>query len=158
MEIRKIQEEDLDDVLALCLGNKEYYQHLHEQPTIENLKTDLYAVPPGKSLKDKYFMGYYEGNHLVAVLDFISGYPKEDIAYIGWLILDPQDQGKGIASDIVDKICTKVKQAGYHQIELGCIQGYIHAQNFWQKQGFLPNGRIKEMNDITILVLSKTLE
>lgn len=157
MEVRKIQEEDLDDVLALCLGNKEYYHYLHEQPTIENLKADLYAVPPGKSLKDKYFMGYYEGNHLVAVLDFICGYPKDDVAYIGWLILDPQDQGKGIASDIVEMICARSKQAGYHKIELGCIKGYVHAQNFWRKQGFLPTGRIKEMNDITILVLSKTL-
>lgn len=157
MEIRKIQEKDLGDVLTLCLGNEEYYRYLHEQPTMENLKETLYAIPPGTCLDDKYFMGFYEGKHLVALLDYICGYPKDDIAYIGWLIVDQHDQGKGIASDIVEMICARSKQAGYHKIELGCIKGYAHAQNFWRKQGFLPTGRIKEMKDITILVLSKTL-
>lgn len=158
MDIRRIKEEDLNEVLTLCLGNKEYYDYLHEQPTIENLKADLSAVPPGKTVDDKYFMGFYEENHLVAILDFILRYPSDDTAYIGWLIVDQQQQGKGIASQIVEMICARSQQAGFQKIELGCIKGYAHAQNFWKKHGFLPNGRSKQMKDITMLVLSKTLE
>lgn len=157
MDIRKIREEDLQDVWKLCLGNEEYYRYLHESPTMENLRADLYAMPPGKTLADKYFVGFYEGTHLVAILDLIINYPNDRTGYIGWLIVDQSEQGKGIASQIVEMLCARLQATGYQKIELGCIQGYTHAQNFWRKHGFLPNGRMKEMNDVTIQVLSKAL-
>ena len=35
------------------------------------------ALPPNKEAFDKYYLGYYDGEKLIAVMDFILGYPDK---------------------------------------------------------------------------------
>lgn len=32
------------------------------EPTFENLKENLTALPPGKTMEDKFFVGFYQGD------------------------------------------------------------------------------------------------
>ena len=50
---------------------------------MECLANDLVECPPGKELSDKYFLGFWDKERLVSILDLINGYPTAEIAYIG---------------------------------------------------------------------------
>ena len=52
-------------------------------PSLESLANDLVECPPGQELSDKYFLGFWDKERLVAILDLIDGYPTAEIAYIG---------------------------------------------------------------------------
>ncbi len=52
-------------------------------------------------MKDKFFVGVYKDNNLVAILDYITNFPKENSIYIGLFMLDKSIQNKGIGSEII---------------------------------------------------------
>lgn len=80
--VSPLGEADLAAALALCQSNPLYYRHFGIQPTLENLRENLTALPPGKALEDKYFLGLWQGGKLIALLDLIAGYPEPDTAWI----------------------------------------------------------------------------
>ena len=53
-------------------------------------------TPPGIDLKDKYYVGYFHNETLVAVLDLIDGWPSKEVAYIGFFMMNHSYQGKNV--------------------------------------------------------------
>lgn len=49
---------------------------------------DLKALPEGKSLEDKFYIGFFENDSLIAIMDFILSFPKEDTVFIGLFMMD----------------------------------------------------------------------
>ena len=49
---------------------------------------DMNALPPNKEMCDKYYLGFYDGEKLIAVMDFIMAYPDELTAFIGFFMTD----------------------------------------------------------------------
>ena len=73
--VRKVEAADIGKVYALCLENPMYYQYCPPMVTIKSIQDDLAALPKGKTYQDKYYVGFWEDNTLVAVLDLILKYP-----------------------------------------------------------------------------------
>ncbi|MDE7213099.1 MAG: hypothetical protein K2N42_00795, partial [Anaeroplasmataceae bacterium] len=67
-QIRKITEEKIPEVLELCLGNPLYYKHCPPMVTYESLCRDLKNLPPRKTMEDKFYIGFYDDKHLIAVM------------------------------------------------------------------------------------------
>ena len=86
--VRKLNLEDIDKIFHLCSSNSIFYQYHPVKLTKESILEDFYALPPNKEYKDKFFVGYYDDDILVAVMDLILNYPKENIAFIGFFVLD----------------------------------------------------------------------
>lgn len=82
--VRFLKENDIDLVIDVCNGNPLFYEYTIARPTKENLLEDMRLTPPGIDLKDKYYVGYFDNETLVAVLDLIDGWPSEEVAYIGF--------------------------------------------------------------------------
>ena len=82
-QMRRLGERDVDAILALCEGNRLFYQYHPPMATRESILADMTALPPGKGMEDKAYVGFFEGEKLVAVLDWISGYPTKETAWIG---------------------------------------------------------------------------
>ncbi len=80
---RKLTEADVPDILGLYLENTEYFKHCPPRPSRETVEEDLAALPPAKEATDKYFIGIFDGNFLVAVMDLIDRYPDNRTAFIG---------------------------------------------------------------------------
>ena len=59
--VSPLGEADLAAALALCQSTPLYYRHFGIQPTLENLREHLTALPPGKALEDKFFLGLWQG-------------------------------------------------------------------------------------------------
>lgn len=80
---RRLTEADAAQVCALMQGNPLFYRYHPPQPTPESIRTDMTALPPGKAMEDKWFVGFYDGDCLIAVMDLILNYPAADTAFIG---------------------------------------------------------------------------
>ena len=77
-EVRQITSEDISDVYALCKSNQKYYEYTNTAPTIESLTEIISRVPEEGGINDKYFVGFYDCDRLVSVLELITGYPEKD--------------------------------------------------------------------------------
>ena len=52
-------------------GNPLYFQYCPPMATHKSILDDMKALPPRTTYDDKYYMGFYEGDSLVAVMDLI---------------------------------------------------------------------------------------
>lgn len=135
--VRKLTEADTEIIYDLCLGNPQFYEFSFHELSKESLKEEtLEATPPGKSLADKYYVGFFEGAKLVAVLDLIDGYPEDDIAYIGFFMLAKEYQGNGLGSALVTELFDYLKSTGFKRIRLGIDKENPQSNHFWKKNGF----------------------
>lgn len=94
------------------------------------------ALPPDKSYDDKYYIGFFEGDSLVANMDLILGYPTDEIAFIGLFMTNTRYQNKGVGSNIIGDVCSYLKQSGYKKVRIGVDNGNPQSNYFWQKNGF----------------------
>ena len=133
---RAITQADIADVYALCKSNQKYYAYTNSAPTVESLTEVISRVPEGAELGDKCFVGFYEGENLVAVLDLITGYPEPDDAFIGWFMVDGHRQRQGIGSQIFADVRAAMAAQGYDHMMLSCEKENAEAIAFWQAQGF----------------------
>lgn len=156
-EIRSFTEDDLPQLLDLCLGNPLYYAHLGEEVTLDSLRGELTVLPKGKALCDKYFFGLYDGGALVAAIDLIDGYPERDVAYLGWLILAAERQGCGVGTAIVQELTDFLRAQGFRALRLACVQGNPQSAHFWEKNGFTPDGKRSEREKYTVIELERAL-
>ena len=154
--VRRLDEADADRILRFCQKNTQYYEYCEAQPTREQVLSDLSLTPPGISLSDKYYIGFFQNETLVAVMDLIDGYPEPDIAFIGFFMMNKDLQGQGSGSAIIRETAEMLKSAGKRTIRLAIDKGNPQSTHFWKKNGFLV---IKEVdrNGWTALVAEKTL-
>ena len=140
-DIRFLKTEDIDTILELCSQNKLFYQYHPPFATKESIMEDMQALPPGKDEKDKFYVGYFDGNQLVAVLDLILGYPNEITAYIGFFMMNKEYQGKGIGTQIIRECAEYLKELRFGKIGLAIDKGNPQSEAFWMKNRFVKTGQ-----------------
>ncbi|HFI0645229.1 TPA: GNAT family N-acetyltransferase [Streptococcus suis] len=143
-KVRKITETDLEQVLALYQTNPLYFECFPPLPSLESLANDLVDCPPGKEPTDKYFIGFWDKERLVAILDLIDGYPTEDTAYLGLFMVDANRSGQGLGSMIMAELLHQLATR-FKKVRLGYVENNPQSSYFWSKVGFYPTGEIKEM-------------
>ena len=127
-------------------------------PTRESMTEVISELPEGTTMQHKHFVGFYNSDDvLVAVMDLITGYPEADDAFIGWLMVDGEMQGRGIGSGIFADVRAAMKAAGYDYIALGVIESNEEAVKFWKAQGFEETGDRMEQNGYAVLKLERSI-
>ena len=134
--VRKMNTNDVPLILSLCTNNEMYYRYYPPFPTEESIVRDLNALPPNKGKDDKYYLGFFDGSALIAVLNLIMSFPARDIAFIGFFMCDKKVQNKGTGSSIIDELCVYLKQIDIHSIRLAFVKDNPQASHFWKKNGF----------------------
>lgn len=61
----------------------------------------MIALPPNVSIENKYYIGFFKNEKLIAIMALILQYPNVDTAFIGLFMMDEHEQGKGIGSKII---------------------------------------------------------
>ena len=135
-EVRSITQADISDVYALCKSNQKYYENTNSAPTVESLTEIISRLPENVVPKDKYFVGFYDNEQLVSVLELITGYPESNDAFIGWFMVDGHLQRQGIGSQIFADVRAAMTGQGYDYLSLQCEKENVEAIAFWQAQGF----------------------
>lgn len=128
---------DLPLIHGLCLENTQFYQYCGTPLSAESIRRDMALTPPGKSLTDKYYVGFFDGEALVAVMDLIDGYPDEATAYIGFFMLAKDRQGRGLGSRLITEVCGYLKSKEFRRIQLGIDKDNPQSNHFWKKNGFI---------------------
>ena len=144
-ETRRIKEADIADVYNLHRSNISYYRKNNEKPSKKRLTEVISELPDGASMSQKYFVGFYEKDDLIAVLDLITGYPNKEDAFIGWFMVKEEMHRKGIGSQIIADVRASLQAQGINHISLKCNKSSEEAINFWKNQGFTISN---EENDI----------
>ncbi|HFU4217310.1 TPA: GNAT family N-acetyltransferase [Streptococcus suis] len=155
--MRKITEADLEQVLALYQTNPLYFEHFPPLPSLESLANDLVDCPPGKSLSDKYFLGFWDKERLVAILDLIDGYPTEDTCYIGLFMVDAHFSGQGLGTSIIAELLSQLATR-FKKVRLGYVESNPQSVHFWAKVGFCPTGDVRELAGKTIVIAEYALD
>ena len=155
-DVRRLDDSDADSILSLCLQNTQFYEYCEAEPTREQVLNDLHITPPGTSLPDKYYIGFYQKETLIAVMDLIDGYPEPEIAFIGFFMMNKDLQGQGDGTAIIRETAAYLKRTGKTTIRLAIDKGNPQSTHFGKKNGFIV---IKEVdrNGWTALVAEKKL-
>ena len=133
--VKKLGYENVEDIYNLSITNPQYFYHCPPMVTYETIKDDLYATPNNCSIENKFYLGFYENEKLIAILDLILNYPDKDTSYIGLFMVDSNFQGKNIGTNIISGMIEYLKLF-YDFIKLGYVSTNVQSKNFWEKQGF----------------------
>lgn len=155
--VKQLDASDVPAVYALCRENPQYYQHCPPFVTEESIRADMSALPPKKTLEDKFYLGFYEGGTLVAVMDLILKYPKEETAFVGFFMMNAAYQGKGAGTALMEEVYACLKECGFLFVRLGFAKGNPQSEHFWLKNGFVRTGVEVQNEGYVVVVLEKKL-
>lgn len=155
-KVMSIHEDALQQVLDLYESNPLFFKYCPPRPTLETITEDIARLPDGKSRKDKFYVGFWDGNCLVAVMDFVRAYPDEETVFIGFFMLHKVYQGNGLGSYLFQEVSAYFAN-NFKKIRLAYVKGNPQAHHFWEKQGFLPIGREVEQELYTVVIMEKVL-
>lgn len=154
--VRRLTEEDIPKALRMCKGNPQYYEHFPPKASAEGIRTDMGAVPNGKDISDKFYLGFIKGRSLVAILDLVLAYPDKNTAYIGFFMLNSVYQGKGVGSQIISEVCDVLRK-DFKFVKLAYVQTNEQSAKFWRRNGFVPTGDVKGNENLKLVITQKTL-
>ena len=134
--VRKLDENDVDIIYDMSCKNDIFYQYHPPFVTRESILDDMAALPPGKDYDDKCYVGFFENNSLVGLMDLILNYPEKEIVFIGLFMTDTRYQNRGVGSGIISDVIHCLKSYGYKEIRLGVDKGNPQSYSFWTKNNF----------------------
>lgn len=155
--VRRLEREDIGAIYTLSMGNPMFYQYCPPLVTEESILADMKALPPGTGLSDKYYVGFFEEDELIAVMDLILNYPNKETAFIGLFMMRKERQGKGVGSEIVRESLQAVKGWGCRFVRLAFAKGNPQSEAFWKKNGFERTGVESDHGDYIAVVMEREL-
>lgn len=157
-QIRHLTEEDVEIVFSLCKQNSLYYEYCPPFVTRDSIRKDMRVLPPKKSMEDKYYLGWFDGDRLIAVMDLIDGYPDARTAFIGFFMTEASVQQKGVGSAIISELCKYLYAQRYAEVRLGWVKGNPQSEAFWHKNQFIETGVTYETDGYTVIVAKRKLQ
>ena len=131
--VKQLTGTDVAAVYALCKENPLYYQYCPPFVTEDSIRADMKALPPRKTMEDKYYLGFYEGDVLLAVMDLILGFPNDETAFVGFFMMNKEYQDKGIGTELLAEFERNLKGMGIRETVL---MTNLEDEDFYKKRGF----------------------
>lgn len=157
-KVKILAEDSVEEIENLCRQNKLYYQYCPPMVTRESILRALYALPPNTMEKDKFYLGFYKGEELIALLDLILNYPKAKTAFIGFFMVARNAQGKGVGTGLIQGIEQGLQEKRFKRIRLCYVKDNPQAKSFWWKNGFRELDIEIKQELYTVRVLEKEYE
>lgn len=154
--VRMLSLADADAVLALCRENEQFYRYCEARPTREQIVNDMQLLPPGVEPSDKYYLGFFRRDELIAVMDLVDGYPEENFVFIGFFMVKKVLQGQKLGTALIRECSEYFKRLGKTTIRLGIDKGNPQSTHFWGSLGFTVVREV-DRGEWTILVADKAL-
>ena len=134
--IRRLTDADVPMLYAWMLRNDQYFKYCGGSTTPERVRQDLTLCPPATAPAQKHYVGFFDADTLVAVMDLIDGYPDADTAFIGFFMMNKDLQGQGTGTAIVREVLAALRALGYTAVRLGIDKENPQSNHFWRKNGF----------------------
>lgn len=103
------------------------------------------VLPPGKGYEDKFVLGIEHDNRMVGCADLIRGYPDDDVALLGLLLIAEPFERRGIGAAAYGPIerCVRAWGPGCTRVRIGVVMTNASVVPFKTKLGFVPTGEVK---------------
>lgn len=134
--VRDLFPTDAEMVYEALKNNTIFYKYHPPVVTVESILEDMEVLPPNKGYEDKHFIGFFQDDALVAVMDLIENYPHTGTALIGFFAMNSNLQGRGIGTSIISDSASYLAQLGFEKVRLGIDRGNPQSKAFWTKNGF----------------------
>ncbi len=133
----RIDENNIEDAFKLMQSNTYFYSRTQSHIlTLEECKEDITALPPNTDLEQKFFMGIYIKDELIAILDYVEGYPHKNVVYLGFFMLHMDKHKKGIGRQLINVLIQAAKDNNFIEMKLACYETNETGYLFWRKMGF----------------------
>ncbi len=154
-QVKRLTTTDADHALNLVQSNSSFFNFCPPAPTRHSILEDMKVVPTDKTLADKYYLGFYQANKLIAIVDLIVGYPAEMDAWIGFFMVDASVQKQGIGSTIMTDLVNALSGTKLKRIELAYPKGNAQSQQFLLKNKFISMDREVPVPGYTMVIMEK---
>ena len=155
--VRKLNDTDIDKIYEVMQGNPLYFQYCPPMATAQSITDDMNALPPRTTYDDKYYIGYFDGEKMIAVMDLILNFPNKETAFIGFFMMNTAYQGKGIGTEIFNECSRVLAEECYQYIRLGFAKGNPQSEAFWIKNGFVRTGVEDVQERYTVVVMERQI-
>lgn len=155
--VRPLTAGDVDKILALCAENEQFYRYHPPMATRESILADMTALPPGTGAENKHYLGFFDGDALIAVLDLIEHYPQQNTAYIGFFMTKKERQGCGLGTSLIGKLLDELRKEKFCRVRLAIDRGNPQSKAFWEKNGFALTGEEFPHDDSAYLPMEHAL-
>ena len=155
--VRPLTAGDVDKILALCAENEQFYRYHPPMATRESILADMTALPPGTGAENKHYLGFFDGDALIAVLDLIEHYPQQNTAYIGFFMTKKERQGCGLGTSLIGKLFDELRKEKFCRVRLAIDRGNPQSKAFWEKNGFALTGEEFPRDDSAYLPMEREL-
>lgn len=105
-------------------------------PTMENVREFFEDAPPGQASDAVLKLGIVGAGKLVGVADLAFGYPNFADAYIGLMLIDNAERGKGFGRAALAQLERLAKERKATRLLLAVLEENALAINFWKRHGF----------------------
>lgn len=156
--VRALTKADVPAIYALCRSNPLYYEHCGAETSEELIARDMALLPPGTDAEQKYYLGFFDGGRLLAVLDLIGGYPEADVAFIGFFMVHGDCAGRGLGTGIIGELFAALRAAGFQSVRLAYEKSNPQSKHFWTKNGFRPLREVTHPDFGTVILAESDLK
>lgn len=156
-KVRNLGSEDVEEILDLENGNPVYFECCPPTVSAESILEDMKALPPNKTYDDKCYIGFFDGDRLIAVMDLILNYPNNETVFIGFFMMNKSYQNRGLGSDIIQDTLSFLHRECFSFVRLGYMKGNRQSEHFWIKNGFVPTGVETNNGQGTVVVMNRSL-
>lgn len=98
----------------------------------------LDALPPGRRHEHKHLLGLARAasRRLVAVIDVVQDFPDDSDWFVGLVLIDPDERGRGLGAAIMADLESWLRAQGAACAYLAVLERNPDARRFWSRQGY----------------------
>lgn len=147
LTLRVLGEPDVEALQALLESDPAYTARVTGYPPGPSDALSLLLMrPEGLAEERKAVLGGFLDGELVSVLDVLRGYPDEEFAFLGLLLVRGDRQGEGIGAATVGGFVDDAAREWpeVRRLRLAVVDTNAEvAPGFWRRLGFEPTGEAK---------------
>lgn len=156
-QVRRLVTSDTEPILKLSQSNPTFFRYCPPTITRPVIRHDMTVIPPQKTQDDKFYVGFFEGENLVAMLDLVLRYPDKDTAWIGQFMVDAAYQGAGIGSSILQDVIQVLHDEGLKLIGVAYGKGDMQSEQFLLKNDFIKTETEIQEPDYVAVVMERLI-
>lgn len=136
---------DLDNVARFYREAPEYWLLADRVPPGPTKAAEFFTDgPPGCDPARSYRLGMFLDARLSGVAELSFGFPQDNDAYLGLMMLGSWAQGAGHGKAFLSKIEGLARNSGATDLYLAVIEENERGRAFWKREGFADTGVIGE--------------
>lgn len=145
---------DVSALQRLMLSNEGYTRRIEGGALgADAAQQVLSALPPGTTPEQKWCLGLWEGDLLVAFADVIVGWPEALTAHIGLLMTHGARVGRGLGRTLHTAVVEKlIDLRSVEAMRLAIVDTNASvAEPFWIKRGYVAAGEVVPYESGTVV-------